>query len=199
MLFCSIPDKFVIECILENFCEQNCLWVRFQYGRLSYPGEEHFGATASLPVESAALKFNSQKTIQERTDLQVLIGANLQRLSELLPQNTTSSESLYFKDLILPGIFKEVLACHDPMSQHYIMMTFLDVFPVELYVKEAQAVVDLCKALEPESLINKIFSKFLLKITDLMKMTSLESRLLSAKEFHAILFQGLESFVRVTL
>ena len=143
---------------MENFQEQNCLWVRYQYLCV--------GAAVASPATRLA----------ERKELQVLIGANIQRISEL----EISEEE--FNGLVLPAFLKEVTNCHESMSQAYILRTMLDLFPASMFQRSYDSWPDLLGKLEAEAKPLEIFVLFLKKINGLPSITH--------ESFLQLVFQG---------
>ena len=83
----SLDKKFDVQFIITNFIEMNKLWVRLQ----------HQG-----PLRERDLR------TKERRELQILIGSNLVRLSQILDD----SFQLY-KEEVLPQILEQVVQCRD--------------------------------------------------------------------------------------
>ena len=82
-----------ISFILTNFVEMNKLWVRLQHQGHSRERE--------------------QRT-KERQELQLLVGSNLVRLSQLVDLET-------YKSVILQPILQQVVACRDVLAQEYLL------------------------------------------------------------------------------
>ncbi|KAI2378655.1 retromer complex subunit Vps35, partial [Ophidiomyces ophidiicola] len=82
-----------INFILTNFVEMNKLWVRFQHQGHSRERE--------------------QRT-QERRELEVLVGSNLVRLSQLVDLET-------YKSVILQPLLEQVVQCRDVLAQEYLL------------------------------------------------------------------------------
>ena len=79
--------------ILTNFVEMNKLWVRLQHQGHSRERE--------------------QRT-KERQELQLLVGSNLVRLSQLVDLEA-------YKSVILQPILQQVVACRDVLAQEYLL------------------------------------------------------------------------------
>lgn len=94
--------------ILSNFNEMNKLWVRMQ----------HQG-----PVRER------EKRERERSDLRILVGTNLLRLSQL--EGVTLE---MYSDTVLPQVLEQVVNCKDTIAQQYLMECVIQVFPLEYHV-----------------------------------------------------------------
>lgn len=97
-----------VQFILTNFVEMNKLWVRWQHQGHS---SEH------------------SKRVQERKELQVLVGSNLVRLSQL-----DEIDSTYYKEKILPAILEQIIKCRDVIAQEYLLDVVTQVFPDEFHL-----------------------------------------------------------------
>ena len=82
-----------ISFILTNFVEMNKLWVRLQHQGHSRERE--------------------QRT-KERQELQLLVGSNLVRLSQLVDLET-------YKSVILQPLLEQVVQCRDVLAQEYLL------------------------------------------------------------------------------
>ena len=82
-----------ISFILTNFVEMNKLWVRLQHQGHSRERE--------------------QRT-KERQELQLLVGTNLVRLSQLVDLET-------YKTVILQPLLEQVVQCRDVLAQEYLL------------------------------------------------------------------------------
>jgi vacuolar protein sorting-associated protein 35 len=95
-----------ISFILTNFVEMNKLWVRLQHQGHSRERE--------------------QRT-QERKELQLLVGNNLVRLSQLVDLDT-------YKNVILQPLLEQVVQCRDVLAQEYLLEVITQVFPDEFHL-----------------------------------------------------------------
>jgi len=95
-----------INFILTNFVEMNKLWVRLQHQGHSRERE--------------------QRT-QERKELQLLVGNNLVRLSQLVDLDT-------YKNVILQPLLEQVVQCRDVLAQEYLLEVITQVFPDEYHL-----------------------------------------------------------------
>jgi vacuolar protein sorting-associated protein 35 len=87
----SLKDS--VQFVITNFIEMNKLWVRWQHQGHSRERE--------------------QRT-RERQQLQILVGSNLVRLSQL-----DGIDKDYYRSTILPAILEQVVQCRDVLAQEY--------------------------------------------------------------------------------
>lgn len=87
----NIQDS--ISFVLTNFVEMNKLWVRLQHQGHSRERE---------------------KRTQERKELELLVGSNIVRLSQLVDLET-------YKNGILPPLLEQVVQCRDVLAQEYLL------------------------------------------------------------------------------
>lgn len=95
-----------ISFILTNFVEMNKLWVRLQ----------HQGHSRE----------RDQRT-KERQELQLLVGSNLVRLSQLVDLES-------YKNVILQPLLEQVVQCRDVLAQEYLLEVITQVFPDEFHL-----------------------------------------------------------------
>lgn len=95
-----------ISFILTNFVEMNKLWVRLQHQGHSRERE--------------------QRT-KERQELQLLVGSNIVRLSQLVDLET-------YKRVILPPLLEQIVQCRDVLAQEYLLEVITQVFPDEFHL-----------------------------------------------------------------
>ncbi|KAB8338781.1 hypothetical protein FH972_021726 [Carpinus fangiana] len=95
-----------ISFILTNFVEMNKLWVRLQHQGHSRERE--------------------QRT-KERQELQLLVGSNLVRLSQLVDLDS-------YKKVILQPLLEQVVQCRDVLAQEYLLEVITQVFPDEFHL-----------------------------------------------------------------
>ncbi|RYP13284.1 hypothetical protein DL765_006958 [Monosporascus sp. GIB2] len=95
-----------INFILTNFVEMNKLWVRLQHQGHSRERE--------------------QRT-RERKELQLLVGSNIVRLSQLVDLET-------YKNGILGPLLEQVVQCRDVLAQEYLLEIITQVFPDEFHL-----------------------------------------------------------------
>lgn len=95
-----------INFVLTNFVEMNKLWVRLQHQGHSRDRE--------------------QRT-RERRELQLLVGSNIVRLSQLVDLETYSNG-------ILGPLLEQVVQCRDVLAQEYLLEIITQVFPDEYHL-----------------------------------------------------------------
>ncbi|KAI4870520.1 vacuolar protein sorting-associated protein 35 [Hypoxylon rubiginosum] len=95
-----------INFILTNFVEMNKLWVRLQHQGHSRERE--------------------QRT-KERKELQLLVGSNIVRLSQLVDLEA-------YRDGILAPLLEQVVQCRDVLAQEYLLEIITQVFPDEFHL-----------------------------------------------------------------
>ncbi|RDA92086.1 hypothetical protein CP533_3591 [Ophiocordyceps camponoti-saundersi (nom. inval.)] len=95
-----------INFILTNFVEMNKLWVRLQHQGHSREREHR---------------------IRERKELQLLVGSNIVRLSQLVDLET-------YKSTILAPLLEQVVQCRDVLAQEYLLEVITQVFPDEFHL-----------------------------------------------------------------
>lgn len=95
-----------INFILTNFVEMNKLWVRLQ----------HQGHSRERELRT-----------QERKELQLLVGNNLLRLSQLVDLEA-------YKDIILQPLLEQVVQCRDVLAQEYLLEVITQVFPDDYHL-----------------------------------------------------------------
>jgi len=104
----------------------NKLWVRMQ----------HQGHTR-----------DRQKREQERLELKILVGTNLERLSRLEGVTVTK-----YQNQVLPAILKQLINCKDCIAQEYLMDCIIQVFPDEFHLKTLDSFLDTC--CQPQGQVN---------------------------------------------
>ncbi|KAG6453860.1 hypothetical protein O3G_MSEX008377 [Manduca sexta] len=112
-----------IDFVLMNFAEMNKLWVRMQ----------HQGHSR-----------DKERRERERSELRILVGTNLVRLSQL--ESVTEDE---YRRLVLPGILEQVVSCRDAIAQEYLMECIIQVFPDEFHLANLQPFLKSCAELQP--------------------------------------------------
>ncbi|CAH8863321.1 unnamed protein product [Trichobilharzia szidati] len=116
----TIEDS--INFLLFNFSEMNKLWVRMQ----------HQGHTR-----------DREKREQERRELRLLVGANLNRLSQL-----ESIDVEKYKTQVLPPILEQIIECRDVIAQEYLMDVIIQVFPDEFHMVTLPLLLRTCNHLQ---------------------------------------------------
>lgn len=95
-----------INFVLTNFVEMNKLWVRLQHQGHSREREAR---------------------LRERKELQLLVGSNIERLSQLVDLET-------YKTGILGPLLEQVVQCRDVLAQEYLLEVITKVFPDEYHL-----------------------------------------------------------------
>jgi len=116
--------------ILSNFGEMNKLWVRMQ----------HQG-----PVRE------KEKRERERSELRILVGTNLVRLSQL--EGVTLD---VYTETVLPTVLEQVVNCKDAIAQQYLMDCITQVFPVEFHVATLPLFLKHCGYLAAAADVNQV-------------------------------------------
>ncbi|XP_061724120.1 vacuolar protein sorting-associated protein 35 isoform X2 [Cydia pomonella] len=121
-----------IDFILMNFAEMNKLWVRMQ----------HQGHSR-----------DKERRERERSELRILVGTNLVRLSQL--ECVTVAE---YKRCVLPAILEQVVSCRDAIAQEYLQECCIQVFPDEFHLATLQPFLKSCAELQPGVNIKNIIT-----------------------------------------
>ncbi|KAL9112143.1 MAG: hypothetical protein Q9227_003520 [Pyrenula ochraceoflavens] len=122
----TIQDS--INFILTNFVEMNKLWVRWQHQGHSRERE--------------------QRT-QERRELELLVGSNLVRLSQLVDLES-------YKSMILAPLLEQVVQCRDVLAQEYLLEVITKVFPDEYHLHTLDKMLSAIAKLNPHVDMKKI-------------------------------------------
>merc|ERR1712093_32965 len=113
---------------LTNFVEMNKLWVRLQ----------HQGHSRERELRT-----------QERKELQLLVGNNLVRLSQLVDLET-------YKNVILQPLLEQVVQCRDVLAQEYLLEVITQVFPDEFHLHTLDEMLSAIARLNPHVDMKKI-------------------------------------------
>ncbi|EEQ83864.1 hypothetical protein RJZ56_002094 [Blastomyces dermatitidis] len=122
----NIQDS--ISFILTNFVEMNKLWVRLQ----------HQGHSRERELRT-----------QERKELELLVGSNLVRLSQLIDLET-------YKTIILQPLLEQVVQCRDVLAQEYLLEVMTKVFPDEYHLHTLDLLLSAIARLNPHVDMKKI-------------------------------------------
>ncbi|KAI5301476.1 Vacuolar protein sorting-associated protein 35 [Ascosphaera pollenicola] len=117
-----------INFVLTNFVEMNKLWVRLQHQGHSRDRE--------------------QRT-QERKELELLVGSNLVRLSQLVDLDA-------YKNVILQPLLEQVVQCRDVLAQEYLLEVMTKVFPDEFHLHTLNILLPALARLNPSVNLKKI-------------------------------------------
>jgi vacuolar protein sorting-associated protein 35 len=117
-----------ISFVLTNFVEMNKLWVRLQHQGHSRERE--------------------QRT-KERQELQLLVGSNLVRLSQLVDLDS-------YKNVILHPLLEQVVQCRDVLAQEYLLEVVTQVFPDEFHLHTLDQFLSATARLNPHVNVKSI-------------------------------------------
>lgn len=124
----SLQDS--IQFVITNFIEMNKLWVRLQ----------HQGHSRERDKRTA-----------ERQELQILVGSNLVRLSQL-----EGIDKSYYRESILPAILEQVVQCRDILAQEYLLDVITQVFPDDFHLATLDIFLDTIANLNPGVSVRRI-------------------------------------------
>ncbi|KAH8695344.1 vacuolar sorting protein 35 [Talaromyces proteolyticus] len=122
----NIQDS--VNFILTNFVEMNKLWVRLQHQGHSRERE---------------------RRTQERRELELLVGSNIVRLSQLVDLEA-------YKSTILPPLLEQVVQCRDVLAQEYLLEVITKVFPDEYHLHTLDLLLSSIARLNPHVDMKKI-------------------------------------------
>ena len=122
--------EFNSQFIITNFIEMNKLWVRLQH--------------------QGQLRERDQRT-KERKELQILVGSQLVRLSQVVDDNLE-----LYKVEILPILLEQIVQCRDVVCQEYLYDVICQVFPDEFHLKTLDSLLDTSLQLNTEVSVTKI-------------------------------------------
>ncbi|PWY92515.1 vacuolar protein sorting-associated protein 35 [Aspergillus heteromorphus CBS 117.55] len=117
-----------INFVLTNFVEMNKLWVRLQH---QGPSRER------------------EKRMQERRELELLVGSNVVRLSQLVDLEG-------YKSGILQALLEQVVQCRDVLAQEYLLEVITKVFPDEFHLYTLDLLLSAISRLNPHVDLKKI-------------------------------------------
>ncbi|KAG4305251.1 hypothetical protein PORY_001421 [Pneumocystis oryctolagi] len=117
--------------ILTNFIEMNKLWVRFQ----------HQGHSRER-----------KRREEERSELKILVGTNLVRLSQL-----EGIDLHIYKTNILPSIMEQIVQCRDVLAQEYLMEVIIQVFTDDFHLQTLDQFLSVATKLNPHVNIKQIW------------------------------------------
>eukprot|EP01117_Protostelium_nocturnum_P004958 TRINITY_DN1795_c0_g1_i1.p1 TRINITY_DN1795_c0_g1~~TRINITY_DN1795_c0_g1_i1.p1 ORF type:complete len:786 (+),score=276.23 TRINITY_DN1795_c0_g1_i1:83-2440(+) len=115
--------KDSIEFILVNFTEMNKLWVRLQH---QGSGRER------------------EKRELERSELRLLVGKNIARLSQLEGVDIDA-----YSKLVLPKLLEQIVSCKDILAQQYLMECIIQAFPDDFHLRTLDNLLTTCAKLQP--------------------------------------------------
>ncbi|OJJ51498.1 hypothetical protein ASPZODRAFT_127578 [Penicilliopsis zonata CBS 506.65] len=117
-----------INFVLTNFVEMNKLWVRLQH---QGPSRER------------------ERRMQERRELELLVGSNVVRLSQLVDLEA-------YKSGILQALLEQVVQCRDILAQEYLLEVITKVFPDEFHLHTLDLLLSAIARLNPYVDLKKI-------------------------------------------
>ncbi|RJE18824.1 Vacuolar protein sorting-associated protein [Aspergillus sclerotialis] len=117
-----------ISFVLTNFVEMNKLWVRLQH---QGPSRER------------------EQRMQERRELELLVGSNIVRLSQLVDLEG-------YKTSILQALLEQVVQCRDVLAQEYLLEVITKVFPDEFHLNTLDLLLSAIARLNPYVDLKKI-------------------------------------------
>lgn len=129
-----------IQFVVTNFIEMNKLWVRLQHQGHSRERE---------------------KRTKERQELQILVGSNLVRLSQL-----EGIGKEYYRSTILPAILEQVVQCRDVIAQEYLLDVVSQVFPDEFHLYTLDIFLNATANLHPQTSVKKVILALVNRLAD---------------------------------
>lgn len=129
-----------IQFIVTNFIEMNKLWVRLQHQGHSRERE---------------------KRTKERKELQILVGSNLVRLSQL-----EGIDKEYYRSTILKAILEQVVQCRDVIAQEYLLDVVSQVFPDEFHLYTLDLFLNATANLHPQASVKKVILALVNRLAD---------------------------------
>ncbi|KAF3766858.1 vacuolar protein sorting-associated protein 35 [Cryphonectria parasitica EP155] len=127
-----------ISFVLTNFVEMNKLWVRLQ----------HQGHSRERELRT-----------QERKELQLLVGSNIVRLSQLVDLET-------YKHGILAPLLEQVVQCRDVLAQEYLLEVITQVFPDEYHLHTLDQFLAAVSRLNPHVNVKAIVIGLMDRLSD---------------------------------
>jgi hypothetical protein len=130
----SISHQF----ILKNFDEMNRLWIRIQH----MPG--------------AVVKGEKKRRERERSELRLLVGSNLERLSQL--EGVTLQ---IYQSTVLPHVLQQVTDCNDTLAQAYLLDCTIQVFPDHFHLPTLEALLSVLPLLKEKVNVRNILQNIM--------------------------------------
>lgn len=129
-----------IHFVVTNFIEMNKLWVRLQHQGHSRERE---------------------KRTKERQELEIVVGSNLVRLSQL-----EGIDKEYYRKAILPAILEQVVQCRDVIAQEYLLDVVTQVFPDEFHLHTLDLFLTASASLNSGASVRKIILTLVDRLAD---------------------------------
>ncbi|GMM54870.1 retromer subunit [Maudiozyma humilis] len=126
------PEALEFNCqfLIANFIEMNKMWVRLQH--------------------QGPLREREQRA-KERRELQILVGAQIVRLSQLVDNNV----EIYAAE-ILPVVLAQVVQCRDVLCQEYLYDVVCQVFPDEFHLRTLDTLLQTTLQLNAQTSVARI-------------------------------------------
>ena len=137
-------DEFHIQFLLTNFIEMNKLWVRYQ----------HQGHSRDF-----------KKRVEERKQLQTVVGSSILRLSQLEAVDIKT-----FTSEIMPEMLNQVVQCRDKLAQEYVLDIIVQAFPVEFHLESLEMFLQCLSDVVPETSLPPILTASLDRIRAFMSL-----------------------------
>ncbi|AOA66709.1 Endosomal subunit of membrane-associated retromer complex required for retrograde transport [Komagataella phaffii GS115] len=135
--------KETIQFTITNFIEMNKLWVRLK----------HQGHSSER-----------ERRLKERKELQILVGSNLVRISQL-----DQIDKFYYKESILPKVLEQIVQCKDSLAQEYLLDVIIQVFPDEFHLLTLDDFLQSTLHLSEGFSMNKILVTLINRLIDFQK------------------------------
>ena len=137
-----------INFVLTNFVEMNKLWVRLQHQGHSRERESR---------------------LRERKELQLLVGSNIERLSQLVDLET-------YKSGILGPLLEQVVQCRDVLAQEYLLEIITKVFPDEYHLNTLDQFLGAVSRLNPHVNVKGIVIGLMDRLSEYAERESPENK-----------------------
>lgn len=135
--------------ILQNLEEMSMLWIRMQQ------------------MNTASDKAERKRRERERSELRILVGSNLERLSQL--EGVTKP---IYKNVILPRILAQILKCDDTLAQAYLMDCVVQVFPDEFHMETLELLLDVLPKLKEKVNVKNIVQNVMDRLAHYNKLST---------------------------
>jgi vacuolar protein sorting-associated protein 35 len=133
-----------IDFVVHNFLEMNKLWVRLQHQN----------------IFTAADKRRRER---ERSDLKLLVGTNLVRLSQM--EGLTSEA---YKADVLPRILQQVITCKDRLAQEYLLDVIINVFADDFHLATLDQLLAALAEVRPDVALPKVIISLLDRLSQFL-------------------------------
>lgn len=140
--------EFNCHFIIMNFIEMNKLWVRLQH--------------------QGPLREREQRT-KERKELQILIGSQLVRLSQIVDDDWQ-----LYKDRVLPNLLEQIVQCRDLVCQEYLLDILFQVFPDNFHLKSLKVLLKALSRLVPDVSIDTLLETLIDRLNGYVERKQLE-------------------------